>query len=521
MNALALLLAPLLAAGGAVSEVVVYPDRAQVLRSAQVACGARAQVSFTEVSPAADPQSFRARTSAGTVEGLRYVPRTREQAFAPKLRELEQQLLDLGRQIQVQRDVQQRATDQSKVGQQLGDTTVQFVNRELIEQPGNAKTWIQALDSAQAARLKAAQQAQEAGAKIRALEQKRSDLVRRQQMLQSTPERHDYTVDVLVSCPSGTATVQLTYLVGGASWQPSYELRAGEDGSVELTALAAVSQTTGEPWMGARLTLSTAVPRQNATPPEIQPMKVYAEERQEQKKVLVRRDEAAEHAQAPGGGETAGGQGRLAAEEQGLSVQLKVPEAVDVPADGSPVRLQVATHTRKAHWSNRTVPKLQPYVFRVAEMVNTAPFPLLEGPLSVFHRGGFIGTVPLERIPQGGKMTVTFGAEDGFKVKRIPVLEVQKDTGFLGTTRRFNYAYRLELSNYRPGAEELQVQEHIPVSELDDVHVEIDPKTTGGYELEKADGILTWKLKIPKGETKLVDLVFHVDVPSSYDNGNL
>ncbi len=98
---------------------------------------------------------------------------------------------------------------------------------------------------------------------------------------------------------------------------------------------------------------------------------------------------------------------------------------------------------------------------------------------------------------------------------------MSKDTGFLGTTRRFHYAYRLELANYRPGAEELQVLEHIPVSELDDVHVEIDPKTTGGYELEKADGILTWKLKIPRGETKLVDLIFHVDVPSSYDNGNL
>jgi uncharacterized protein (TIGR02231 family) len=520
MNALALLLPSLLAAGQ-VSEVVVFPDRAQVVRSAQVACGPRAQVSFTDVSPAADPQSFRARTSAGTVEGLRSVERTREQAFAPKLKDLEQQLLEVNRQIQAQRDVQARAATQSKVGQQLADTTVQFVNRELVEQPANAKTWIQALDAAQAARLKAAAQTQEAAAKIRTLEQKRSDLLRRQQLLMSTPQRHDYTVDVLVSCPSGTATVQLTYLVGGASWEPSYELRAAENGSVELTTLAEVSQTTGEPWAGAKLTLSTAVPRQNATPPEIQQLKVYAQERQEQKKVLVRRDEAVEHAQAPGGGAPAGGQGRLSAEEQGLSVQLKVPEAVDVPADGSPVRLQISTHTLKAQWSNRTVPKLQPYVFRVAELVNSAPFPLLAGPLSVFHRGGFIGTVPLERVPQGGRMTVTFGAEDGFKVKRIPVKEVQKDTGFLGTTRRFHYAYRLELSSYRPGTEELQVQEHIPVSELDDVHVEIDPKTTGGYELEKSDGIVTWKLKIPKGETKNVDLIFHVDVPSSYDNGNL
>ncbi|HVE87778.1 MAG TPA: mucoidy inhibitor MuiA family protein, partial [Myxococcales bacterium] len=369
MNALSLLLLTL-SASGPVTDVVVFPDRAEVVRTAQVPCGPRAQVTFTDVSPAADPQSFRARTSAGTVEGLRSVEHTREQAFAPKLRELEQQLLDLGRQIQAQQDVQARAAVQARVGGQLNDTTVQFINRELIDQPGNAKTWIQAMDAALAARLKAAAQAQEAAAKIRALEQKRSDLQRRQQMLQSTPQRHDFQVEVLVSCGSGTATVQLHYLVGGASWEPSYEARAGEGGAVELTTLASVSQSTGEAWSGARLSLSTAVPRQNATPPEIQPLKVYVEERQEQKKVLVRRDEQAEHAEAPGGGQAAEGRGRLAAEEQGLSVQLKVPEAVDVPADGSPVRLTVATHTLKAQWSMRAVPKLQPYVFRVAELVN-------------------------------------------------------------------------------------------------------------------------------------------------------
>ncbi|HVE88001.1 MAG TPA: mucoidy inhibitor MuiA family protein, partial [Myxococcales bacterium] len=178
--------------------------------------------------------------------------------------------------------------------------------------------------------------------------------------------------------------------------------------------------------------------------------------------------------------------------------------------------LQVATHTLKAHWSNRAVPKLQPYVFRVAEMVNTAPFPLLAGPLSLFHKGGFIGTVPLERIPQGGKMTLTFGAEDGFKVKRTVVQEVKRDTGFLGASKRFGYAYRFELSNYRSGAEEIQLSEHVPVSELDDVHVELEPKTTAGYELNKPDGIVTWKVKVPKGETKTVDLLFHVDVPGNY-----
>jgi uncharacterized protein (TIGR02231 family) len=521
MHAILLQQLLVLGAAGGVTEVVVYPDRAQVVRTAQVACGPRAQVTFSEVSPAADAGSFRARTSLGTVEGLRSVERSRDQAFAPKFRELDEQLRQLGREIDAQRDVQSRAANLSRVAQQLSEVSLQFINRELVDQPGSSRTWSAAFDTALTHRLRAAATSQDATAKIRALSQRLSDLQRRRQLLAGTPARKDFTVDVLVSCPSGSkATVQLTYLVGGASWEPAYEARAVE-GAVELTTYATVRQSTGEPWENARLILSTAVPRQNATPPEVQPLKVWADERKEEKKVLVRRDELTQHAEAPGGGEAAEGEGRMLAEEQGLSVQLKVPEAVDVPADNSPVRMAVATHRLKASTTLRTAPKLQPFVFRVAELVNTAPFPLLAGPLDAFHRGGFIGRYPLERIPQGGKFSLTFGVDEGLKVERRVVQEVQRDQGFLGSTRRFNYAYLIDIANYRNAPEEVEVSEHIPVSELDDVRVEVEPSTSKGYELKKDDGILTWKVRLGRGEKKTLQLHFHVDVPATYDTGSL
>lgn len=520
MHALLLQLVVLGAASG-VTEVVVYPDRAQVVRTAQVACAPRAQVTFSEVSPAADPGSFRARTSAGTVEGLRSVERSRDQAFAPKFRELDEQIRQLGREIDAQRDTTSRAASLSLLAHKLSEISAQFINRELVDQPGNARTWSSALDTALTHRLKAASTLQEATAKTRGLNQRLSDLQRRRQLLAGTPARKDFTVDVLVACPSGNkATVQLTYLVGGASWEPAYEARATEN-AVELTTYATVRQSTGEAWDNARLTLSTAVPRQNATPPEVQPLKVWADERKEEKKVLVRRDEAIQHAEAPGGGELAEGQGRFLAEEQGLSVQLKVPEAVDVPADNSPVRMAVATHKLKASALLRAVPKLQPFVFRVAELVNTAPFPLLEGPLDAFYRGGYIGRYPLERVPQGGKFSLTFGVDEGFKIERRIGQEVQRDQGFLGSTRRFKYFYLIDLANYRGASEEVEVSEHIPVSELDDVRVEVEADTTKGYELKKDDGLLVWKVKLPRGDKRTLKLLFHVDVPSSYDTGGL
>ena len=174
---------------------------------------------------------------------------------------------------------------------------------------------------------------------------------------------------------------------------------------------------------------------------------------------------------------------------QGLSVQLSVPEKAEVPGDGSAVRLRVARTRLQASFSWRSVPKLYPVVFRVARLTNTAPFPLLPGAVDAFRQTGFLGRQPLERVAQGAPFELTFGIEEGLRVERQVVEEVKKDEGLFGGKKRFRYAYRFEVANYRKAPEEVELAEHIPVSELDDVKVELDgKKTTTGYALVPDDG---------------------------------
>jgi uncharacterized protein (TIGR02231 family) len=186
------------------------------------------------------------------------------------------------------------------------------------------------------------------------------------------------------------------------------------------------------------------------------------------------------------------------------------------------VRLRVARTRLKATYSWRAIPKLQPSVFRVARAVNTAPFPLLPGTVEVFRAAGFIGRQELELVPQGAPFQLSFGIEESLRVERQVVDEIQRDTGFLGSHRRFRYAYRFVVENHRDKPETLELSEHVPLSELDDVKVEVEEKaTTQGFVLEAADGIATWKLPLKPGEKRSVDLAFHVDVPDSYDMGGL
>jgi uncharacterized protein (TIGR02231 family) len=304
--------------------------------------------------------------------------------------------------------------------------------------------------------------------------------------------------------------------VGGASWQPAYEARADDKG-VGLSLFATVRQSTGESWDGAQLALSTALPSQEATPPQITPLRVFADEREPPKKVLVRRDEIQRHAEEGGTGRT--DTSGMHAEEQGLSVQLQVKGPADVSGDGTPARLFVASTELQAAFAWKTVPRQVPFVFRVADLVNTAPFPLLPGEIDLFRRGAYLGRVPLERVAEGARFHMSFGIEEGVKVKRFVLEEIARDEGIFKSAQRFRYAYRFEVENHLQRPEQIELAEQVPVSELSDVEVALEDGTTKGFTRKAEDGIVSWKLSLAPGEKRELQLAFHVDVPKDYATG--
>ena len=80
------------AEGSKITRVVVYPDRAQVTRTASVACGTRAAALFETIPPAADPKSLRAQAGAARVEGIDLEEKGRDDSFAPKAAALQTEL---------------------------------------------------------------------------------------------------------------------------------------------------------------------------------------------------------------------------------------------------------------------------------------------------------------------------------------------------------------------------------------------------------------------------------------------
>ena len=110
----------------------------------------------------------------------------------------------------------------------------------------------------------------------RALEKQRREIQpeqnarqKRLSELNSKAQLEERAVEVALR-GQGQATVVLTYLLAGASWEPAHELRADEKGEmVHITSYAVVRQTTGEDWGVPKLSFSTQNLSRTARIPEL------------------------------------------------------------------------------------------------------------------------------------------------------------------------------------------------------------------------------------------------------------
>jgi uncharacterized protein (TIGR02231 family) len=504
-------------------EVVVFPDRAQVTRVTPVTCGTRTAIVFENVPPAALSDSFRARMSEGTVDGLRAELVRQEKVFGDKAQALEKKLEQLSDEGRVLDDQLAKVEEQRELATHLREVAEQGLTRELAAEKPDVKAWQAALETPLTTNLQVAKQAAELTAKRRDLNRLIEDVRRQLDEVRLGAQKQTFRVEVLVSCPQGrSAQLSLGYLVGGASWTPAYEARAAEGAkAVDFATFATVTQATGEDWSHVKLTLSTAVPAQNATPPTMNKLLVGATERAPEKKVLTRRDEYVETASVASASTPSQGAGGLVARSQGLSVQLEVKDPAKVPGDGAPVRLFVGETRLAATFELKVMPKLVPVAFRVAEVTNTGSWPLLPGRVDAFRATGLVGRYDLERVAQGAPFSLTFGLDDSIRVKRTVVEELKKDQGLFNSKKRFTYVYKFDLANYGKAPVELSVADHLPVAEVNDIEVSLTEKTTAGAQVNKQSGVVSWKVPLKPAEKKTVDFGFRVDVPTSYDMGGL
>jgi uncharacterized protein (TIGR02231 family) len=511
-----------------VDAVVVFSDRARVTRTRALRCeGGKAAAAFERLPDALDARTLRGEVrEAAEVIGLAMDRAAGEAPADPRARSLDAERLKV--EAAIAAEEARRAELSASIDRMASYTGVLLATlTEEIRNPKPATaSWSAALDGLRARRAALEAERRKADVSLRKL-RREADRVARElgHLGASGSARGTRAVTVSIDCRGlPQVTAGLSYVVPGATWQPEYDLDftpAGRAktgvgaGTARLTVGAVVRQSTGEDWVDARLTLSTARPKLGAEAPLPGPLVVDGFEKK-QAKVLVQAQERREQL-AGGAGPGSAGPSGAALDDKGNAFVLTLPHRASVPSDGRPVWAPVDVIKAGATAKHVATPKLDARVYQIVTLKNPAAYPLLAGRVRSYRAGSYVGDTKLRHHGVGEPLEVSLGADEEIKVERQVLEEKDRDAAFLSSTKQIVRAFRTVLTSRAAAGVTVEVRDNLPVSKIDDVRVDLQGnRTTGGYKLDRDRGMLTWSIPLAPAEHKNVDVAYTIKLPDDW-----
>lgn len=344
-----------------------------------------------------------------------------------------------------------------------------------------------------------------------------------------TARKESKTVEVTVEVSrAGSLTLELSGVVSHAGWEPAYDARLADDAkSVELAFKGQVRQQTGEDWNNVVLFLSTARPAIGGFPPSLYPWRlsfyrptsIYPTAAMAapayRTKAQVLKEERADEAPEPEGQVQ-----HLTADvdQEQTSILFQIRRRVDIPSDGASHGTAVAIENLPVQVDYLSIPKLNPYAYLRAQIVNGTAYPLLPGKVSIFTGGNFIGSGHLRKVAAGEKFELFFGVDDQVSIKRDE-LKRHKEAGLFGKNRQ-TYGYRIEVVNYRKEATTIVISDQLPLPGDEEIKVTLEEPSIKPEEA-KEDGTLVWKLPVNPGEKRQITFNIQVEYPKDREVNGL
>jgi uncharacterized protein (TIGR02231 family) len=526
-----------IAAKSQITDVTAYADRAQIRRTAEVQLAAgENRVVFSELPVALQDDSVRASGSARAPMTIQDVAVRRfvyEQLRDEALAELETSLQKL-RDERDALDARLRLIDQQR----------QFLQQIQVKANTDISRDIQInkLDMAQLRELNAFwsgeltkldEEYRKIGIARREMEPKIRAAESEFNKRRAAATRSDKTVTVTVNAKEATkAKVQISYVLGGASWTAAYDARTDASTNiVEWTYNAFVRQNTGEDWGNVNLALSTARPAIGARMPDLGKWTLkFMEEMPKpaaaptaalrNRAELVGRigglrlgDEELATDKLQSTAEIAAVPQEAVVEQAGPSVTFRVPHAAEVPGDGEPHRQTVAIHKLAGEFSYAATPKLSPYAYLKTTLTNLTDAPFLGGQVNVFVGNDFIGKSWIGTVPQGAKFDLFLGIDEGIRVKREELKDKRSKSGIFNKKKRQVFAYKITVENYKDKPHVIVVYDHIPVAANDEIKVSLGETMPKPTEFDEANGKMSWEITLNPREKREIWYEFSVEWP--------
>jgi uncharacterized protein (TIGR02231 family) len=341
---------------------------------------------------------------------------------------------------------------------------------------------------------------------------------------------------------AGEVEVNLSYLVRGPSWSPSYDMRADTKAkTLEVTYRAEVRQATGEDWQGVSLRLSTAQPGLAGREPKMDPWFLTKAEavafagtvtgglvvngRADNRFQMFNEVQLMGNSMTTSG--VAGGgtlkrmeamdERRASVQAGGTAATFVIDRKSDILADNKPAQVTVMRESFPAYFRHTCVPKLSPFVYLKTKAVNKTGFTFLPGPTAVFLDGAFVAQANLDLVPSGQDFWTYLGVDQGVSVERKVLARREETTGVFGKkTLRTVFDQVFKLKNGKATDIELVLWDQVPASNHEDIKVVFEEpryeKDTDDLKLNESK-FLEWRLPLKAGAKQDLPFRFAVERP--------
>jgi uncharacterized protein (TIGR02231 family) len=534
-----------------VSKVTVYTDRAMVTRLAKTRLsGDSTQVVIGNLPPNLNEESLRisGRGTAGmTILDFKVARQEYREVPEAALKTLEEEKVKMQDEIAALRDDVAAIEHQKGFLKEIGVGKSKHISKDLDVQRPSLDDWKSVLEflGTEQRSLDEARRANEL--KIRKLE---ADLRLMDAELKKyagvrSKVRKIVTIELELK-GAGEFEFDLAYLVYEASWKPLYDARVDSRAKqVGIRYCGLVEQRTGEDWAGVEVLLSTARPQIDGNAPALHAWYVMpytmptvraapASARGAMNKKMAAEEADMEEGFGGGGGAMMVGSVQAPASMasatvesgQGSAVAFRTPSRGDIPGDGGPTKLLILDGDFENKFQYLSVPKLAEQVYLTAEITNSTEFPLLPGRISIFLDGNFVGNSDLAAVTSPSeKFVLHLGVDDSIKIRRKLQKRKGDEKGLFSRSHTEEFSFLITLESHRETAEEIVVQDHIPVSTDEKIKIEVRTLTPAENPEKDKDklpnGTVEWKLQLAAKATEKLELGFVVSYPKDLEVSGL
>ena len=366
-----------------------------------------------------------------------------------------------------------------------------------------------------------------AEAAIRDAERKQRDIDREIARLESDraikpPSKLEVRIDLAASAATTTA-LRVTYAVRNARWTPLYDARLDTGAkdrkpALELVRRAEITQATGEDWSNVALDVSTVRTTRGGSAPDLNSLVVQYPQ-------VPRRQSGAALYESPRSMPAPMESDSLAkrADEQeaiaevgGFQTTFRIPGRVSVGASEGAKSLRISTATIAPDLVIRSAPVLDPAAFLEASFRQNEDAPLLPGRVAIYRDGMFVGRGKMAAASKDETVRLGFGADDKVKIERSVIKRNEGSAGLIVTTSKTDErSFKTVVRNGHDFPIRIAVEDQLPVSENEDIQVEMLPSTTLPTATNVRDrrGVLEWAFEAKPGEVKDIAFAWRVRWP--------